>query len=370
MAKYRQLAVGDAAPWFRQRATTNPSYAFDTVGGRYVVLCLHGSAADPAGRSMLQLAAIYRTLFDDDTIAFFSVSVDPSDEAERRVGESLPGIRAFLDHDGAVSRLYGAMTIDDDRSARYRRMWIVLDPTLRVRAIFDPAAGATVDTVGGYLTRLPPVDLHAGFPVQAPVLILPRVFDPDFCRQLIDLYDADGGSVSGFMREVDGKTVPTHDAGHKVRSDFLVEDEALKARIRRHIERAIVPEVRKVHQFPVTRIERYLVGCYDSASGGHFRAHRDNTTKGTAHRRFAVSINLNDDFEGGEVSFPEYGRRGFKVAAGGAVVFSCSLLHMVTPVRSGRRYAFLPFLYDDAAARLREENLGFIVPDTAAAPSG
>jgi hypothetical protein len=38
------------------------------------------------------------------------------------------------------------------------------------------------------------------------------------------------------------------------------------------------------------------------------------------------------------------------------VVFSCSLLHEVLPVTAGRRFAFLPFLYDEAAARLRLEN--------------
>ncbi len=71
-------------------------------------------------------------------------------------------------------------------------------------------------------------------------------------------------------------------------------------------------------------------------------------------------MNLNDDFDGGEVGFPEYGPRTFKAPVGGAVVFSCSLLHKVTPVEHGRRYAFLPFLYDDAAAKLRESNLGLI----------
>ncbi|MBW8879886.1 MAG: 2OG-Fe(II) oxygenase, partial [Asticcacaulis sp.] len=83
-------------------------------------------------------------------------------------------------------------------------------------------------------------------------------------------------------------------------------------------------------------------------------------TKGTAHRRFAVSINLNNDFEGGELSFPEYGPRGFKPPVGGAVVFACALLHAVSPVTRGRRYAFLPFLYDDAAAAIREANNGFL----------
>jgi predicted 2-oxoglutarate/Fe(II)-dependent dioxygenase YbiX len=104
-------------------------------------------------------------------------------------------------------------------------------------------------------------------------------------------------------------------------------------------------------------MERYLVACYDAAHGGHFRAHRDNTTKGTAHRRFAVTINLNaDEFGGGELRFPEFGPRSYRAPTGGAVVFSCSLLHEALPVTSGRRYAFLPFLYDEAAARVRVAN--------------
>jgi predicted 2-oxoglutarate/Fe(II)-dependent dioxygenase YbiX len=40
------------------------------------------------------------------------------------------------------------------------------------------------------------------------------------------------------------------------------------------------------------------------------------------------------------------------------VVFSCSLLHEATPVTRGVRYATLPFLYNDAAARLRQANRG------------
>ncbi len=56
---------------------------------------------------------------------------------------------------------------------------------------------------------------------------------------------------------------------------------------------------------------------------------------------------------------PEFGPRGFKAPAGGAVIFSCSLLHQVSRVQRGKRYAFLPFLYDDAAAELRARNLQF-----------
>jgi predicted 2-oxoglutarate/Fe(II)-dependent dioxygenase YbiX len=81
---------------------------------------------------------------------------------------------------------------------------------------------------------------------------------------------------------------------------------------------------------------------------------------GTAHRRFAVTINLNDDYEGGELSFPEYGSRSFKPPIGCAVVFSCSLLHAVSAMIRGRRYAFLPFLYDEAAAKIREQNSRYL----------
>jgi hypothetical protein len=36
------------------------------------------------------------------------------------------------------------------------------------------------------------------------------------------------------------------------------------------------------------------------------------------------------------------------------------MLHAVSPVTSGPRYAYLPFLYDEAAARLREQNQAFL----------
>jgi predicted 2-oxoglutarate/Fe(II)-dependent dioxygenase YbiX len=144
------------------------------------------------------------------------------------------------------------------------------------------------------------------------------------------------------------------------RRDQTIEDlEIISAALAR-VRRRIVSEIAKVHQFQVTRMERYIVGCYTAEDGGHFRAHRDNTTKGTAHRRFAISINLNAEFEGGEVSLPEYGPRSFKPPQGGAVVLSCSLLHAVSKVTQGRRYAFLPFVYDDAAAALREQNNPFL----------
>jgi predicted 2-oxoglutarate/Fe(II)-dependent dioxygenase YbiX len=129
------------------------------------------------------------------------------------------------------------------------------------------------------------------------------------------------------------------------------------AALRARIGRRICPEIKKAFQFMVSRIERDLVARYDAETGGHFGPHRDDTGLLVAHRRFAVSINLNDDFDGGEISFPEFSPQGIKAPPGTAVVFSASLLHQVSRVTRGRRYVFLTFLFDEEAERLRLTNL-------------
>lgn len=353
VADYASLMVGDPFPWLVVRASNNPEFKVSTLGGRYTLLGFFVSAADEAAAAALSALEARGDLFDDDKLTFFGVSCDPADEG--RVRQIVPGYRYFFDFDGRLARACGVLPKGEGRVAR--RMWVLLDPDMRVRAVFPfRHDGANLDDLFRYLEALPPVALAGGIEVQAPVLYLPNVFEPEFCRRLIGLYDANGGTSSGFMRDINGKTTLINDASHKVRKDFIVEDPAVIRAVQSRVQRRIVPEIRKVHAFEVTHMERYLVGCYTAEDGGHFQPHRDNTTKGTAHRRFAVTINLNDDFDGGELNFPEYGPRTFRPPVGGAVVFSCSLMHMVTRVTRGRRYAFLPFLYDEAASRLRVEN--------------
>lgn len=371
--QYRLVRVGDPAPWFRQRSTGSADYAFDTAAGRYLVLCLFGSAAHADAARRLAVTRDHRALFDDVRIAFFGVSVDPQDEAAARVTMSLPGIRHFWDFDGRVSRLYGALPAEPSAQdgEAFRAAWVILNPNLRVRALLPFARdGADIDQVVALLRALPPVDRFAGFEMHAPVILIPDIFEPDFCATLLQAYERHGGQVSGFMRDVGGRTVGVHDPRHKVRSDHLIEDEALQLQIRQRVIRRVASAIRQASNFEVTRMERYLVACYDSRDGGHFRAHRDNTTRGTAHRRFALSVNLNDDFDGGGIAFPEFGSRTYKPAPGAGVVFGCSLLHAVTPVTRGRRFAFLPFLYDDAAAALRERNRRFLQDEAAPREGG
>lgn len=366
MSQPMLLPPGVPAPWFEANCTTNPRFHLDTAAGRYMVLCFFGSAAQPVARHILDGFLVGRKAFDDEHVCFFGISTDPDDQRYGRVHELLPGIRFFWDFDRAVSRLYGAERDD----GTYLAHTLILDERLRVLALlpFDADPENHAEQVLNYVKQLPSLGPPRLAAPQAPVLIVPRLFERELCLALIDYYERHGGEESGFMREVEGRTVAVMDSGFKRRRDQLIADEGLRQACMARLAHRLVPEIQKAYQFQATRIERYIVACYDASSGGYFRPHRDNTTKGTAHRRFAVSLNLNTgDYEGGMLRFPEFGPALYAPPAGGAVVFSCSLLHEATPVVRGKRYAFLPFLYDDAAARIRDENRIYLGSPTSAA---
>jgi peroxiredoxin/predicted 2-oxoglutarate/Fe(II)-dependent dioxygenase YbiX len=352
---------GEPAPWFVARSTVNPAFNFDTVAGRYIVLCIFGSAAHPFAARVLGGFQQAAATFDGESAALLGVSIDPSDESAGRVAGLAPNAIYFWDFDQAICRTFGLQVENGIRPHTF-----LLDPRLRVvgRWAFEGEPEAHVAEVLQTLAAQPPIGTPSPAQVQAPILVVPRIFEPDLCRTLIKYYDDRGGKDSGFMREQDGKTVGVYDYSHKRRRDQEIEDASLRAACMHRIHDRLIPEIHKAYQFRATRMERYIVACYEGETGGHFRAHRDNTTKGTAHRRFAVSLILNTgEFEGGLLRFPEFGQYLYSAPAGGAVVFSCSLLHEATPVTRGKRYVFLPFLYDDEAARIRQENERFLGGD-------
>ncbi|WP_374942505.1 2OG-Fe(II) oxygenase [Sphingomonas sp.] len=365
----KMLMPGDPAPYFHAEALGgNPRYAFDIAAGRAVLMLFLGSAAWAQAGVALATVARHRALFDDLTANMFGVSIDPADVAEARIAQDLPGIRWFVDSDRAVSTLYGAMSDDVQGRRQYHPHWVVLDPMLRVVSTHPLADGEAA------IAALAALAADPGEPPAAPVLVVPRIFEPALCDRLIAYYEERGGVESGFMREENGVTVLKTDHDHKRRADCIVEDKTLLDDIRARLTRFLKPQIKRAFQFDATRVERWLVACYDgedAGGGGHFRAHRDNTTKGTAHRKFACTINLNaGDYDGGDLRFPEFGARTYRAPTGGAVIFSCSLLHEATRVTRGKRYAFLPFFYDEDGAKLRERNLAFVSPELASYRAG
>jgi predicted 2-oxoglutarate/Fe(II)-dependent dioxygenase YbiX len=182
----------------------------------------------------------------------------------------------------------------------------------------------------------------------APVLVIPGVLDRDHCRRLIRHWETSEKIRGAVSTQCEGSAVK---ATIKVRDDVPILGPELLDPLRQAFLAKVLPEIQRAFQFRVTQVESMRIGCYDAASSGFFGPHRDNTTPYTAHRKFALTLNLNTgEYEGGELRFPECGETLFAPEAGGAVVFSCSLLHEALRVRNGRRFGLFTFFFDDVGA--------------------
>ena len=344
------MVLGDPVPWFSAPQVNGGAFDLHVSAGRWVVLSFLGSPENP--KAMAELAGLMRdsASFNEDHIIIGCVFTAPPDD---EVAASLAAVSSnklfFLaDYDGAVSASFGAQEMPRT---------VVLDPMLRTIADigWDHPQGHA-DSVRTVLRSLPSVDESAGVPMFAPALMVPRVFSFELCDFLVQFYEAQGGVDSGFQFDISGKTATLSDHRLKRRSDVPVAAPEIRDLVRGQIVRRVIPEIERYFQFQATRMDRYVIACYDSAVGGHFHRHRDNVNAGAQHRRFALSINLNSKFEGCDLSFPEFGRKTYRPPEGGAVVFSCGALHQVTPVTKGKRYAFLAFLYGEEDVRKREAN--------------
>ncbi|HEY0912639.1 MAG TPA: 2OG-Fe(II) oxygenase [Bradyrhizobium sp.] len=299
---------------------------------------------------MTELAGLVRdgAGLGEDHVVIGCVFTAPPDDIASLAALGSNKLFLLADYDGAISASFGASQMPRT---------IVLDPMLRSIAdiAWDNPQGHA-ETVSAVLRGLPDIDQAAGVPMFAPALMVPRVFSFELCDFLVQFYEQQGGVDSGFQFDIGGKTTTVSNWRLKRRSDVPVAAPEVRDLVRGQIVRRLLPQIERNFQFRATRMDRYIVACYDSEVGGHFHRHRDNVNAGAQHRRFAVSINLNNNFEGCDLMFPEFGRKVYRPPEGGALVFSCGALHQVTPVTKGRRYAFLAFLYGEEDAKKREAN--------------
>jgi predicted 2-oxoglutarate/Fe(II)-dependent dioxygenase YbiX len=309
--------------------------------------CAVADPAAPAARAAIAALTAAPQLSEAERLSILFIAAESAAEITEAAGRKL----VFTDANAARA----CRLIAPGAEGR----WILLDPTLRAMA-FWPLTESAAALAALAATPAPDTTLNA------PILVAPRVFEPEFCKALIAHYAERGGEPSGVtVQNAAGVASVQLSPSFKRRFDCIIEDENLKRAIMNRIYWRLAPEIERAFMWRATRMERYLIACYDAAGGGYFRPHRDNTTNATIHRRFAVTINLNaEDYEGGDLRFPEFGPKSYRAPTGGAVVFSCALMHEALPVTRGKRYAFLPFLYDDAAAAIRSANNSFVDNET------
>jgi len=186
----------------------------------------------------------------------------------------------------------------------------------------------------------------------APILQVPRVFSAEECRTLINKFAIEGNV---FVEPGHGDQNLTHDYKMRIpeygrgdRIDHWVMNPATVRYIDDRLKRRLLPEVRKAFAYRITRHETYRITKYEGARGGEHHGHRDDSEPRVAHRRFALSINLNsEEFEGGGIRFPEYGGQVYRPASGTALLFSSAILHEALQVTKGRRFVLLGFMFGE-----------------------
>ncbi|NEP41657.1 MAG: redoxin domain-containing protein [Okeania sp. SIO2H7] len=351
------LTVGDHAPPFTLSDTNGDLFALKSVAGKPTVLFFYASDKIEACR---EIAGNFRNLMpalNDFDVQVYGISPDAPEERKIFAKEDRIPFVLLSDLHKTVSKKYG-VCFTHDREADvtiYNRFAFLLDSNQRIVKIYHLNNVSTwaIELLADLkaLPREEPRHIR----MQAPVLLIPNVFSLELCRELIDIWHTKGNDDSGFMGSVGEKTVLFIDYQTKIRRDHFVYDRQLQATLNKIIMARIAPEIEKAFHYQITRQERYRIACYDGSLGAFFRPHRDNTTGGTAHRRFAMSLNLNvGEYEGGYLRFPEYGPHLYKPDTGSAIIFSGSLTHEATPVTSGIRFVLLNFFYGDEEAQSRK----------------
>src|SRR5262249_160657 len=282
--------------------------------GRPLVLCFL-AGEPPAWES---IAVAFRDLhrdFQQAGAGVACVAVAPVESCTRVSTQFALPFPLLADLDGEVTRAHGVRP-----DATGPRTFIT-DTNFRIAWICDqPSATAHADEVLEFVRGVAGRETPRHVTAQAPVLMIPNVLSPDFCQELIRIWETQGNEDSGFMVQREARTVGVLAYGHKIRRDHYLDEREVKKRVMFSIFHRVRPEILKAFHFEVTRAEDYRIVCYDAGRGGYFRPHRDNTTPGTAHRVFAMTLNLNaGEYEGGYLRFPEDGPHLYRPRTGEAV---------------------------------------------------
>jgi len=344
--------IGDRGPDFAvlDHAGASATPLADAVAGRPIILVFEAEGGSAAFLRELRRYAELSAEFAARGATIFPISFEPVETLRAlHAREQLPfALHSDAQGDvvkgngarGDVARAHGVQ----QRSRGGAPVSIVMDPNYRVQAVLaganEPHAETALRHLGEEAARRPATVLG----MHPPVLVLPRMLEPEECRALIDVWHrpvrywhTDGHTSPGYEQDQDDFKVRNDFYGNVVQ--FVVRDPAINARLDGKLGPRVGREIRRAFQFSISSREPYRIACYDASEGGALPAHRDDPTPATLHRRFTMSINLDaEGFQGGELRFREYGDQLYRTETGMAVIWSCTLLHEVLPVTAGRRF--------------------------------
>jgi peroxiredoxin len=312
----------------------------DVAGSPLVVAFWPRFDAEAVKAAMASLSAVLPAL-ETEGARSFAVTLANA----RAAGEASSPVPVLLDRDGKIFAAYGAGTRDQPT------LVVVRQNNHVYAALKGEATGQAELALSAVRALVAERKAALGIP-HPPVLVVPDVLSPEDCRRLIQVYETRG---KVFVEPGHGEDqlitdykmrIPEYGRGDRI--DHWIVDGDTAGFIDGRLSSRLFPEIRKAFQYPVTRRERMRIGCYTGSRGGETHGHRDDSEVISAHRRFAMSINLNgEEFEGGALKFAEYGDQQYRPATGAAIVFSSSILHEALEVHAGRRFVLLAFLFGE-----------------------
>ena len=387
-----RLEIGDPMPeldWTNQRNEPVSLYT-DSTCGRVTMLLICRSIGSIAG----QIAELRDSFdrFKPFDAQIFVVSTDTPEINQAAVQNmgfpfdalSDPGLSAGRGFglepsggapgDGLTGGTVGmAIMGGETLGAAASRPWcaVVLSPNMKILHVITPDAGKSA-AAGAleFLNGVPSPGAAEIIVSHAPVLVIPKVLEPDLCARLVELHQTGDIYDGGLTNVQEGDYVVRREV--KTRQDIGVPDgDAEAQRVFANFRKRVFPELFKAFRYRVTRAETMRVGCYIADDGGKFEPHRDDNTPEMTHRRFGFTINLNvGEYDGGNLQFREYGPQLYAPATGDMVVFSVSLLHEAMKVTRGKRYGLFGFFFGEAEEALRKQRNPSFDSATVDVPAG
>ncbi|MBI3708986.1 MAG: 2OG-Fe(II) oxygenase [Proteobacteria bacterium] len=293
------------------------------------------SGAGPQAEAELREFVTRHAAFAALGISVLAISRASSEALGCVLGDDPPPFILLSDPPGQLSEFLGI-----DGAAPVCAL--VAGPDRRVRHMFlaDTAGTAAARALDACQALCRPVSERV-VAAQAPVLLIQDVFTPALCDKLIAHWD----SRDKMRNLVAGAEGNVYQTDVKRRIDVNVEDPVLLREVEGALQRRLVDDIKRAFAYVVKEAETFKIGCYEAADSGRFGPHRDNMNPTIERRRFAMSLNLNDAFEGGAVRFPEFPGTLYRPGKGAALVFSCTLLHEALPVTAGRRFGLFGFFW-------------------------
>jgi peroxiredoxin len=334
------LAAGDIAPdcILATADGKNVNLRSDSIAGNPIVL-IFCPRLTGAGMEMLKDFSHHLDTFAANGARLFAITLDRIDAGQ--VQEiRFPVLSDRQEH------VFRNFTAPQDQPST-----VVLRRNHHVGGILDGEPQAQLSAARSLVESMAWERKTSLMRMHPPVLLIPEVLSREDCVELIDIFHTRGQTFLHPNQPAldhlgtDYKMrIPEQMREDRV--DHFFFDKSTVGFLVNRLNR-ILPEISKAFHYRITKFESLRMASYQGHRGGYGHGHRDNIPP-HLHRRFAMSINLNtEEFEGGELRFPEFGDQRYRPESGTAILFSSSLLHEAMHVTAGRRFVFLAFLFGE-----------------------